>query len=154
MMHFFFLYLYIQSALAVKSDSLSAKCLWKIGAFVCTKVPVTGTLLCLCLYKSSSYWYSSLPLSVQKFQLLVLFSAFVVWTTKINRQLTLSIHILSSHFFLLSLHYKCPSSSNAFNLASFSLPVTNLTLRRLMSYIYGAPILDVSRSHTTTQHSR
>ena len=23
-----------------------------------------------------------------------------------------------------------------------------------MSYIYGAPILDVSRSHTTTQHSR
>ena len=30
----------------------------------------------------------------------------------------------------------------------------HLTLRRLMSYIYGAPILDVSRSHTTTQHSR
>ena len=29
-----------------------------------------------------------------------------------------------------------------------------LTLRRLMSYIYGAPILDVSRSHTTTHHSR
>ena len=29
-----------------------------------------------------------------------------------------------------------------------------LTLRRLMSYIYGAPILDVSRSHTTTRHSR
>ena len=29
-----------------------------------------------------------------------------------------------------------------------------LTLRRLMSYIYGAPNLDVSRSHTTTQHSR
>jgi len=30
----------------------------------------------------------------------------------------------------------------------------NLTLRRPMSYIYGAPILDVSRSHTMTQHSR
>ena len=29
-----------------------------------------------------------------------------------------------------------------------------LTLRLLMSYVYGAPILDVSRSHTTTQHSR
>jgi len=29
-----------------------------------------------------------------------------------------------------------------------------LTFRRLMSYIYGAPILDVSGSHTTTQHSR
>ena len=29
-----------------------------------------------------------------------------------------------------------------------------LTFRPLISYIYGAPILDVSRSHTTTQHSR
>ena len=31
-----------------------------------------------------------------------------------------------------------------------------LTLRLLMSYIYiyGVPILDVYRSHTTTQHSR
>ena len=29
-----------------------------------------------------------------------------------------------------------------------------LTFRLLMSYIYGAPILDVSRSHATTQHSR
>ena len=34
-----------------------------------------------------------------------------------------------------------------------SMNVT-LTLRVLMSYIYGAPILDVSRSHTMTQHSR
>ena len=34
--------------------------------------------------------------------------------------------------------------------------VKSLTFRRLTSYIYiyGAPILDVSRSHTTTQHSR
>ena len=32
--------------------------------------------------------------------------------------------------------------------------VKSLLLRLLMSYIYGAPILDVSRSHTTTQHSR
>ena len=32
--------------------------------------------------------------------------------------------------------------------------VKSLTLRLLMSYIYGAPILDVSRSHTTTEHSR
>ena len=31
--------------------------------------------------------------------------------------------------------------------------VKSLTFRLLMSYIYGAPILDVSRSHTT-QHSR
>ena len=32
--------------------------------------------------------------------------------------------------------------------------VKSSTLRLLMSYIYGAPILDVSRSHTTTHHSR
>ena len=32
--------------------------------------------------------------------------------------------------------------------------VKSLTFRWLISYIYGAPILDVSRSHTTTQHSR
>ena len=32
--------------------------------------------------------------------------------------------------------------------------VKSLIIRLLMSYIYGAPILGVSRSHTTTQHSR
>ena len=32
--------------------------------------------------------------------------------------------------------------------------VKSLTLRLPMSFIYGAPILDVSRSHTTTHHSR
>jgi len=32
--------------------------------------------------------------------------------------------------------------------------VKSSTLRLLMSYMYGAPILDVSRSHTTTHHSR
>ena len=32
--------------------------------------------------------------------------------------------------------------------------VKSLNLRLLMSYIYGAHILDVSRSHTSTHHSR
>jgi len=41
-----------------------------------------------------------------------------------------------------------------FILANTRSSSTVLTLRQLMSYIYGAPILDVSRSHTTTQHSR
>ena len=36
----------------------------------------------------------------------------------------------------------------------FMLQTVFLTLRLLMSYIYGAPILDVSRSHTTPHHSR
>ena len=34
------------------------------------------------------------------------------------------------------------------------ISVKSLSLRLLMSYIYGEPTLDVSRSHTTTQHSR
>ena len=34
------------------------------------------------------------------------------------------------------------------------IKVKLLTFRLLMSYIYGTPILDVSRSRTTTQHSR
>jgi hypothetical protein len=40
------------------------------------------------------------------------------------------------------------------SLPALEVLCTELTLRLLMSYIYGAPILDVSRSHTTTQHSR
>jgi len=51
----------------------------------------------------------------------------------------------------------CPSLWGIFSLVEYTFlksSVVILTLRRLMSYIYGAPILDVSRSHTTTQHSR
>ena len=43
-------------------------------------------------------------------------------------------------------------SSLGFMVAAYR--VISLTFRLLMSYIGGAPILDVSRSHTTTQHSR
>jgi len=47
-----------------------------------------------------------------------------------------------------------PSRGNQIMVSVTELKLRCLTLRRLMSYIYGAPILDVSRSHTTTQHSR
>ena len=53
--------------------------------------------------------------------------------------------------FLLNRIYTMGMSSDAEHNAANG---NGLTLRRLMSYIYGAPILDVSRSHTTTQHSR
>jgi len=45
-----------------------------------------------------------------------------------------------------SIKILCPQKNGLFHKC--------LTLRLLTSYIYGAPILDVSRSHTTTQHSR
>ena len=38
--------------------------------------------------------------------------------------------------------------------SAFVVDEVSLTLRSLTLYIYGAPILVVSRSHTTTQHSR
>jgi hypothetical protein len=44
--------------------------------------------------------------------------------------------------------------SPAENVSTAPLCFERLTLQLLMSYIYGTPILDVSRSHTTTQHSR
>jgi len=53
------------------------------------------------------------------------------------------------------LFYLCVNGNNWDRSRCFLISILgSLTLRRLMSYIYGAPILDVSRSHTTTQHSR
>ena len=61
--------------------------------------------------------------------------------------------LLFVSFLLSSLLFLC---FLLFVLLPFSVPANLgfLTLRLLTSYIYGAPILDVSRSHTTTQHSR
>ena len=60
------------------------------------------------------------------------------------------------HFLPFFLVYHLLLFSDSF-LVSFFLLSAILTLRRLMSYIYiyiyGAPILDVSRSHTTVQQS-
>ena len=57
----------------------------------------------------------------------------------------------------IGLHVKDGHQGSTSGGTDFEKPMgqnSRLTLRRLMSYIYGAPILDVSRSHTTTQHSR
>ena len=56
-------------------------------------------------------------------------------------------HVVAEIYVLLG--YYAVSSGNF-----HCLLLKSLTLRLLMSYIYGAPILDVSRSHTTTHHSR
>jgi len=60
-------------------------------------------------------------------------------------------------FYLVKLYiltYRVCAPLMNLSLNNFPAQKSALTLRRLMSYIYGAPILDVSRSHTTTQHSR
>ena len=60
--------------------------------------------------------------------------------------------------FNVTIQQKCVPNRTSSSVLQMSLSRHNkrrsLTLRRLMSYIYGAPILDVSRSHTTTQYSR
>ena len=50
--------------------------------------------------------------------------------------------------------WKCEQKITQYFDGTLSFRLINLTLRLLMSYIYGAPILDVSRSHITMQHSR
>ena len=61
----------------------------------------------------------------------------------------------TQHCVLLYLtNITCLSTTSVPQLVQVDGALATLTLRRLMSYIYGAPILDVSRSHTTTQHSR
>ena len=60
-----------------------------------------------------------------------------------------SKYVNSTIDFIIRMH-----TSTALSSVCRCKTLLSLTLRRLMSYIYGAPILDVSRSHTTTQHSR
>ena len=50
--------------------------------------------------------------------------------------------------------YDCDYNDDTVGHGARRASVNTLTLRSLTLYIYGAPILDVSRSHTTTQHSR
>jgi len=66
-------------------------------------------------------------------------TSFYVAFNPLNGELNPICHLLA----LLEVHF----------LHVNRIRVKSLTLRLLMSYIYGAPILDVSRSHTTTHHS-
>jgi len=88
------------------------------------------------------------------------------WILQHISMLRLHVHCLSFMFYL-HIFYVVQFSpliyTGRFRMFSVITNIYNkkikgptLTLRRLMSYIYiyGAPILDVSRSHTTTQHSR
>ena len=68
-------------------------------------------------------------------------SVVVMWINPLNPELNPICYLLA----LLGAHHFLHVSR---------ITVKSLTFRLLMSYIYGEPILDVSRSHTTTQHSR
>jgi len=66
---------------------------------------------------------------------------FIIWFNPLNAELNAICYLLA----LLGAHHFLHVSR---------IRVKSLTLWPLMSYIYGAPILDVSRSHTMMHHSR
>ena len=73
---------------------------------------------------------------------------------QIARSLTMVINRLNTE---LNTNSYLPGLLGAHHFLHVSrIRVKSLTLRQLMSniYVYGAPILDVSRSHTTTHDSR
>jgi len=76
-------------------------------------------------YRTEAFWYNSLTTDFNP----------------LNPELNPICYLLA----LLGAHHFLHVSRIRVKLLTFTL---------LMSYIYGAPILDVSRSHTTTQHSR
>jgi hypothetical protein len=62
-----------------------------------------------------------------------------------------------SLFLLLRLILQRESARSCNSAANAVCPVSHLQINAtnvIYIYIYGAPILDVSRSHTTTHHSR
>ena len=83
-------------------------------------------------------------LKIRQTDLTKLLGAFFIFYCKsvnpLNAELNPICHLLA----LLGVHFLHVSR----------IRVKSLNLRLLMSYIYGAPILDVSRSHTKTHHSR
>ena len=85
---------------------------------------------------------------------LCVFSKLFIATNKFNIKRVPNIMSTTFHTDNLCQFPSSPNCNFVLYLPLCYLNHANLTLRWLMSYIYGAPILDVSRSHTTTQHSR
>ena len=96
---------------------------WPLELFQASKTAIAGTFLTLAVLNSGNSF------------LLGLFNPL---NTELN-PICYLLALLGAHNFL---HVS-------------RIGIKSLTFRLLMSYIYiyGAPILDVSRSHTTTQHS-
>ena len=89
---------------------------------------------------------------------LVSFTTFFFWNIshskknweRYDQKLYIGLHV-KYRLFLSEFNETCIFSTVFRKIYKYQI---SLTLRWLMSYIYGAPILDLSRSHTTTQHSR
>ena len=96
---------------------------------------------CCCCYCCLNLCESSVGLHFLKFLYSSQCSTYVCCINPLNAELNPICYLLA----LLGTHHFLHVSR---------IRVKSLILRLLMSCIYGAPILDVSRSHTTTHHSR
>ena len=112
------------------------------------------TFILICLY--SIFWFAcNLPVfqkNVEKFQGFS-FSrlSYIKCRVCLN---ALKVWELTASCLINSLRLLCRIEQRYFFYFKMRHPIMLLTIRLLMSYIYGAPILDVSRSHSTTHHSR
>ena len=120
---------------------------WFIGSYI-----VFTIFLCICLYLRCKVY--SYPVKQTK----------IVFQQKKKNNYHFCPELVT-YLFSVTTPYTTSLTPLSYSTTCVSHPVplsaanrfSHLTLRWLMSYIYyiyGAPILDVSRSHTTTQHSR
>ena len=99
--------------------------------------------------------HSAMTAAITIFELLMMggVSLETCWTIKKHWN-NKFYYTVASCFYFCKIYIMMHGSMNISDIIYKLLTTLWLTLRWLMSYIYGAPILDVSRSHTTTQHSR
>ena len=111
-------------------------------------------------YNPSTFWLIHIFIFLRHFSKLIYCLSNLVLTGTNTNVRTRSVNSIFWVPYLLA--YLQASQCHGYSLVSVLGKRACLTLRRLMSYIYiciyiyiyGAPTLDVSRSHTTTQHSR
>ena len=133
---------------AVVSDSIVFNCthvfthnLLYSYTFVCVCVCVYIYIymcVCVCVWwpcRYRNFWQG------HEWQILFITYYAVCWINPLNTELNPICYLLA----LLGAHHFLHVSR---------IRVKSLILRLQISHIYGAPILDVSRSHTTTQQSR
>ena len=139
---------YIPVCTASENVATSLRKFWQAALFQSTKeteiVPFTTT----CLTYASVWWCERY---IQYTDMLYKWTRCTAWgcamsTSILRYSLCLKMSYMQN---MTSLHWP-----RNICLMSVKWHKCLLILRRLMSYIYGAPILAVSRSHTTTQHSR
>jgi len=139
-------------------------CVSKIHRMTVTPTETQTKLCMICRFCSFCVTRSFISVFKSTWTLSLSWSSLIQFTPSYYISLT-HISLFSSHLRLCLLSVPFSSGFPHRTLSTFFLFVCChmhrtahtlfcLTLRWLMSYIYGAPILDVSRSHTTTQHSR